>query len=315
MKKFNFFIPAKISKSIDENGVEDMFLEGVASDPSKDIEGDNLNPKGFDTDYFMKNGLVKWEHDKTPSSFIGQPENIKVTRDNEFYIKAKLWKESQLARDTYELAEVLEKSGTDRRMGWSIEGNALETDPKNKKKITKAAITNVVLTMNPVNPNTWASISKGLNKELYIENEFDSNEDQCLLDVEHDGICFKMDKDFKITKSINKSEKKRDLQELINEHENLLKILKDGNEDKIKAEIELQSKELEEYKKELSKLEKDMNTVNAAALKVESVEGDLKNQEHNAADIKKSLKVILKAIENGLLPREEINKILPKVNI
>jgi hypothetical protein len=59
-----------------------------------------------------------------------------------------------------------------------------------------------------VNTNTWASISKGLNKELYIPVEHEIIEDSCidgacLLDIEYEGTRFKMNQDFTLTKSIN----------------------------------------------------------------------------------------------------------------
>src|SRR5690606_2837507 len=58
----------------------------------------------------------------------------------------------------------------DRRMGFSIEGKALDRDPLNPKRITKARITGVAITASPKNPNTLMSIVKGEYSDLWVSN-------------------------------------------------------------------------------------------------------------------------------------------------
>ena len=45
----------------------------------------------------------------------------------------------------------MQESGSTRKPGMSVEGKALERDKKNPKRVTKALITNIALTMTPVN--------------------------------------------------------------------------------------------------------------------------------------------------------------------
>jgi hypothetical protein len=59
--------------------------------------------------------------------------------------------------------EEIQKSFTNRTMGWSIEGNVAERDKEGK--IVKSILRNVVLTMNPVNTTTWAELAKSFAKD------------------------------------------------------------------------------------------------------------------------------------------------------
>ena len=61
-------------------------------------------------------------------------------------------------------------SGTDRKPGFSVEGRALERDKNNPKKVTKALITNVAMTMTPVNANSFADIVKGVQTVDFVED-------------------------------------------------------------------------------------------------------------------------------------------------
>lgn len=207
MNDFNFFIPIdessieKAAKEPIESRYDNMLLEGVASDNSKDIEGEVLEPSGYVTSYFLNGGYINYEHlaKKSPKFLIGEPIDAKVV-NNDFKIKAKLWKSSDVARDTWDKILEMKKEGSKRRPGWSIEGKALSRDPMNPKRITKALITNVALTFNPVNGNTWADIVKGVQKEDYVEPEYEQGDDTLdyILEFEKDGKKFRVGKDYKV---------------------------------------------------------------------------------------------------------------------
>ena len=61
-----------------------------------------------------------------------------------------------------------QESGSTRRPGMSIEGKALERDPKNEKHITKAIINNIALTFTPVNFNSYLDFVKGVQEQDFI---------------------------------------------------------------------------------------------------------------------------------------------------
>jgi len=182
--RFNFFVPfdedsiAKAAKLPIADRYKNMLLEGMASDDSKDIEGEVLEPAGYVIDHFIKNGYINYEHlsKKSPKFLIGEPISAHV-KDNKFFIKAKLWENSEVARDAWDKIIQMRESGSKRKAGWSIEGKALARDPMNPKHITKALITNTALTFSPVNSNSWASICKGLQKEDFVEPVYDQDTD------------------------------------------------------------------------------------------------------------------------------------------
>jgi hypothetical protein len=183
--RLNFTLEAIIHKSKfnpldyergDDRRYQNMIFEGLASDNSEDFEGDSMEPNGFVLDVFKKRGLINLDHLPTRSPinksrfFIGVPLEAKVEK-NKFYLKCKLWSKSSEARAFYDTALEMEQSEPKRTPGFSIEGKALERDKDNPKHITKTLITNVALTMNPVNGNTYADIVKGIQKQdFYIPN-------------------------------------------------------------------------------------------------------------------------------------------------
>ena len=149
---FNFWLPIDFMKSDaaeyprgDDRRYENMIFEGIASDDSKDYQGDSMEPNGFVIDYFLKHGLFNLDHltvraKELKSRFwIGEPLDGKIV-DNKFWVKGKLWSESPEARAFWDKCIEMRESGSTRKPGMSIEGKALERDPKNEKHITKKGI-------------------------------------------------------------------------------------------------------------------------------------------------------------------------------
>ena len=122
---------AKSAVSEQQSPYANMVFSGVASDSSKDDEEEVLEPSGFIYDRFLKSGLFNLDHLPTRSPinksrfWIGEPIEAYV-KDNKFFVKGKL----------------------------------LERDKKNPKRVTKALITNIALTMTPVNTKTYLDIEK-----------------------------------------------------------------------------------------------------------------------------------------------------------
>lgn len=180
--KFNVFIPFDIDviekaskQSDDDTKYDNMIFSGVASDNSKDAEGETLDPKGYELSYFLKSGLFNLEHLPTRSPknksrfWIGEPTGAEVV-GNKLIVKGKLWKASPEARAFWDKALEMKESGSNRKPGMSIEGKALERDSSNPKIIKKALITNIALTFNPVNGNTSVDITKGIEKHRLDED-------------------------------------------------------------------------------------------------------------------------------------------------
>lgn len=210
--KFNFFIPVELEKSKNEdeskNPYDNMVFWGEASDNSKDQEGEVLEPSGFDFSYLLTKGFMNLDHlskrTGNPKFIIGEPIEAQV-KDNKFYVKGKLYKDSQLARDFWDTIKTLKSSGSSRKPGMSIEGSAIERDPLNPKRITKACIRNVALTLSPVNANSWVDIVKGQQKEDYINNEEPDKifKDGVLKEINVNGEIFYLMKNLTLVKAMN----------------------------------------------------------------------------------------------------------------
>lgn len=179
MSKFNFGVECdiddesfeKATKGGEKDRYKNMFVYGLASDASEDLEGQTLYPSGYDFEPLLKSGYVNLEHYQVrkgdPQYWIGEPVSAHV-KDEEFFIKAKLWEHSPLARNFYDKIIEMKKSGSKRRPGFSIEGSAIEKDPFNKNRIIKARIKNVAVTFSPVNGNSFLDIVKGQQKQDFI---------------------------------------------------------------------------------------------------------------------------------------------------
>lgn len=179
-EKFNFFVPSiSFQKGEDNKGNETYVIEGICSTDDEDSDGETLIPAGYDFSPLLKNGFFNWNHQSAtkPKSIVGEPTHAEVVQGGRgLYVKGFLYPTRE-GQDIIELAETLEKYSPNRRLGFSIEGQAIERDPLNKKKVTKARITGVAITQNPKNTNTLMSIVKGEYSDPYVEEEDEDEDD------------------------------------------------------------------------------------------------------------------------------------------
>ena len=102
----------------------------------------------------------------------------------------------------------MRENGSKKKLGWSIEGKALERDKFNSKKITKAQIHHCALTFMPKNYNTFADIVKGEQKEDFVKSEVENPKaTNYMFEFEKSGKKYVVTKDFKV------EEKKEDEEE------------------------------------------------------------------------------------------------------
>lgn len=152
-------------------GDEPWMIEGLASTPSKDQQGEIVLVKGLDLTYLDQGkGTFNWNHfgDKDPSSVIGLITEHNRTPDGELYVKGRLLKALPKAQAAYNLMKALSAEGESRRMGMSIEGKVLH---KANQVIYKAWVKAVALTMDPVNQDTYVSFAKSFAGAAYVPQE------------------------------------------------------------------------------------------------------------------------------------------------
>ena len=134
-------------------------IKGLASTPDLDYQGEKVVQKGLDISSFLEKGFLNLDHDN--SRIVGYPDknNTKITKDG-LYLEGYLLDNSD-GRRFWETAVALQKSGTSRRLGFSIEGQILKEDEKGQ--ILKARVTNVAVTSTPCNANaTWNAAVKSM---------------------------------------------------------------------------------------------------------------------------------------------------------
>jgi len=213
MDKFNFFVGADTidiekAKKGKDGYPKELIIKGIASTNDIDSDGEVLEPSGYVLDRFLKSGYLNLEHrSKDDFSYIvGEPIGAEV-RDNKLHIKGKLYKSNPKARSIYDTINMLKAEGSQRKIGFSIEGKALQRDPTNPKRITKALLTNCAITQAAKNQNTWAEIVKGEQKQDYVTTEANGGQVYLLDITKPDGTRVTIDKNFniKVDKSMSTS--------------------------------------------------------------------------------------------------------------
>lgn len=193
--KFKFHLPLDLVKA-GEGSDKKMVLGGIASTMDKDSDGEFLDPQGFELDYLQQYGFANWNHSKKPEDIVGEIVKSKVDKRG-LYLETELFPENPLSKNIYNLAEILYKKNSKRRLGFSIEGKVLERDLLNPKIVKKAKITGVAITPVPKNHNTIADIIKG---EFLDEETLNKSEDEFVFDeISPQGMRIQVDKDFNIS--------------------------------------------------------------------------------------------------------------------
>ena len=171
MREFSYSTTVDIIKAKGGSKNGDMLMKGVASTPSQDTQGDTLDPTGFELSYFLKSGLINWNHEwkANPMSIIGKPTAASVNEKNELVVEYYLFKGHKMAEEVYALAQAMQSNGL--QLGLSIEGKVLEADPKNPKSIKRAMITDLAITPHPINQGTVTELAKGMKLGELIDFE------------------------------------------------------------------------------------------------------------------------------------------------
>ena len=159
---FSFNLPLDIVKSTEvDNG--EWRIGGYASTADEDRQGDEIIQKGLDISDFVDYGYFNLDHKN--DVILGYPDKDKCKIDRHgFYVEGLLLKGVEAARNIWETAVALKKSGAPRRLGFSVEGKTLKRNELGK--IVKAKIYNVAITACPVNVNaTWEALCKSFTTD------------------------------------------------------------------------------------------------------------------------------------------------------
>lgn len=167
-KHISFQVPIssakEVTKSVDGEETPAIIIGGWASTATRDFQGESIDPIGIDSSYFVEHGWVDWEHDTDDK--IGVPtKNTFTDGDKGLYVEAELFPDNPHVKDLMQLTKDLESIGSDRKIGFSIEGEIGERDSYDDTIIRSVWITGVAVTGNPANPDaTWDYIQKSITE-------------------------------------------------------------------------------------------------------------------------------------------------------
>ena len=165
VKSFQIHIPVELEKSKDADGEDTWVVKGIASTGDTDLQGEMVDQNGLDISQLKAGrGLFNVDHQKGPENVIGQIEDAEFVKSDGkkvLMVKGYLFKHQPRAQAFYNIMKSV-KPGTQPRVHMSIEGKILQRDAVNKSTIRNARIDKVALTLDPVNPYTYAELAKSL---------------------------------------------------------------------------------------------------------------------------------------------------------
>jgi len=166
IETFSIWAPMEtIEKATNPNGgdSESMVgrIGGIVSSQTIDQQKETLSQDGVDWSYFLDKGWFNYEHGSGPENVLGHPERVTSTTYNNVpatRVEGVLYLAKARAREIFETAQAMKKAGGTRRLGFSVEGQVVERDPTDKRKIKKSKVLNVAITAHPVHPDARLEI-------------------------------------------------------------------------------------------------------------------------------------------------------------
>jgi len=139
------------------------WIQGIASTSARDLQGEIVDQAGLDFSYFLKRGYFNWDHKPGEDNRVGEPTEAKLTK-NGMWVKGYLYPQGlkKSADDIWEHMHAVEAVGSNRKMGFSIQG---KVQRREGSTIRKCWIQEVAVTSCPVNTTTWAEIAKSLSAQ------------------------------------------------------------------------------------------------------------------------------------------------------
>lgn len=157
---FSFWLPMEIIKADpkDKKKGKRRLIQGIASTPDEDLQKEIVEARGIDFSYFLKYGYYNNDHKPGFENKVGQPMECRVTSKG-LWTKGFLFDNHRIADSIWELANALEASQADRKLGFSIQGKVTR---RAGRKILKCWIQDIAITAAPINTNTWIDVVKSL---------------------------------------------------------------------------------------------------------------------------------------------------------
>lgn len=166
-ESFNRWIPFQVvGLEKGKDGKDRVRIRGVCSTEHMDQDGDTIVQDGLDFTPFLKHGWFNDNHSKGTTDVLGYPDRVYPVEveDNGKKVRGTAVEGyllgSKKAQEIIDLARSLE--GTERQLGFSVEGPPPVRDPRNPSRIVRAVVRNVAITNCPVNPFTQLGLVKSM---------------------------------------------------------------------------------------------------------------------------------------------------------
>lgn len=173
-KDFKFYVPIELVKSDKDDDATEWRIQGIASTADEDLQGEVVDQEGLDISILKAGrGLFNYDHQKGPENLVGEIEEAEFVNHGgkkQLMVKGYLFKHQERSKAFYNILKSLKK-GSGNRVQMSIEGKVLARDMMNSKTIKKARVDKVALTLDPVNPYTYAELIKSLNSPEPVKQE------------------------------------------------------------------------------------------------------------------------------------------------
>jgi hypothetical protein len=158
MDLFSFWVPFDVIEKGGQPGVpeEPGLIGGIMSVESPDQQNETIIQAGMDFGYLLSKGWINYEHQPGPENIIGEPIDVTPTTYQGVpatAFRGRLFLDRPRAREVWDAAVAIKKSGSTRRLGYSVEGHTLFRDPADRKRVLKSRILNLAVTAHPVAPD------------------------------------------------------------------------------------------------------------------------------------------------------------------
>lgn len=182
-RDFQIFAPLSFFEKADAPKGERKRIAGIVSTETVDKQGERLLQQGLDFSPFVKHGWFNDNHAKGATDVLGYPDkDVRKFAKGEKLPDGSIapanctWAEGHLvdtpkANGIWELGVALQKAGSHRRLGFSIEGQVLQRAGSGGKTVAKALVRHVAITHVPVGEDTrlevlaksLAEVEKGIS--------------------------------------------------------------------------------------------------------------------------------------------------------
>lgn len=168
---FSFFMPIDLDLSKGSKDDKEWRIKGIASTDHIDLQGEVIKQNTLDiTPLTDGRGIFNWDHQKGPENILGKIDSAEIKEDG-LHVEGYLFKNTEKGRALYNVISSL-NSKDKRRVGFSIEGKVLRRAGYDTREILGARVDRIAITMDPVNPHTYAELIKSLNHIIEpIEND------------------------------------------------------------------------------------------------------------------------------------------------